>query len=450
MFDRDDERVDLGSVFDGAAGSTGADRAPPADDWRRLDRALRGIARRRAALDAEEARCLVAAQRLALHRRFGHATLAEYLERTLGYGPRAARERLRVATALQTLPEIADALGRGVHSYSAVRELTRVGRDDTEAAWLAAAAGKTVHEIEAMVAGRRPGDLPGAEVDPTAVRRSLSLEVGTETLALWRDARLALELERGGAVSDDELLATMCREMLGGGRVGAPDHAGGDASPAGRAAYQIALTVCPTCDRTTQDGGGRAIEVPPAVGARARCDATVLGRVDGDDVGRAVQTVPPRIRRAVIARDHGRCRVPGCRSSRFIEVHHIQPRAQGGRHTVANLISLCGGHHDAVHVGRLQIAPAASGEPTFTHADGRPYGAPSPSPTTPRRHERRVSTEPSRSASHHGPLADVEQALRGLGFPASEARAATDACAGHLGQPLAELVRRALRAAHKP
>ncbi|MCA9673739.1 MAG: hypothetical protein KC464_01765, partial [Myxococcales bacterium] len=58
MFDRDDERVDLGSVFDGAAGSTGADRAPPADDWRRLDRALRGIARRRAALDAEEARWL--------------------------------------------------------------------------------------------------------------------------------------------------------------------------------------------------------------------------------------------------------------------------------------------------------------------------------------------------------------------------------------------------------
>ncbi|MCA9675190.1 MAG: HNH endonuclease, partial [Myxococcales bacterium] len=323
-------------------------------------------------------------------------------------------------------------------------ELTRVGRDDTEAAWLAAAAGKTVHEIEAMVAGRRPGDLPGAEVDPTEVRRALTLDIGPETLALWRDARLALELERGGAISDDELLATMCREMLGGGRAG-----DADARPTGRAAYQIALTVCPACERTTQDGGGRAIEVPPTVGARARCDATVLGRVDGGDVGRAVQTVPPRIRRAVIARDHGRCRVPGCRSTRFVELHHVQPRAQGGRHTMANLISLCGGHHDAVHVGRLRIARAASGEPVFSHADGRPYGAPSPAPPTTRRHAGQASADASRSGSHDDPLGDVEQALRGLGFQAAEARAATTACVPHVGQPLEELVRRALRAAHR-
>ncbi|MCA9679532.1 MAG: HNH endonuclease, partial [Myxococcales bacterium] len=353
---------------------------------------------------------------------------------------------LRVATALQTLPKIADALARGAQSYSAVRELTRVGRDDTEAAWLTAAAGKTVHEIEAMVAGRRPGDLPGAEVDPAEIRRSLSLEIGPETLALWRDARLALELERGGAISDDELLATMCRELLGGGRAAAA----GDARPAGRAAYQIALTVCPSCDRTTQDGGGRAIEVPPAVGARARCDATVLGRVDGDDVGRAAQTVPPRIRRAVIARDHGRCRVPGCRSSRFVEVHHVQPRAQGGRHTMDNLISLCGGHHDAVHAGRLRIARAASGEPTFTHADGRPYGAPAPMTTRTRHGAGRASADASRSGSHDDSRGDVEQALREMGFPAAEARAAAAACAGHVGQPLEELVRRALRAAHQP
>ena len=84
---------------------------------------------------------------------------------------------------------------------------------------------------------------------------------------------------------------------------------------------------------------------------------------------------------AVIARDHHRCRVPGCRSSRWIEVHHVQPRAQGGRHTLDNLICLCGGHHDAVHAGRLQITRAPSGDLAFTHADGRRYGAP---PTTTR------------------------------------------------------------------
>ncbi|MCB9575138.1 MAG: HNH endonuclease [Kofleriaceae bacterium] len=393
------------------------------------------------------------AQRIELHRRFGYATLPEYLERTLGYAPRAARERLRVATALQALPQIAGALARGDHAYSAVRELTRVGRDDTEAAWLAAAAGKTVHEIEAMVAGRRPGDLPGDPVDPGQVRRSLSIDVSPETFALWRDARLALELERGEAVSDDDLLASMCRDLLGGGDRGDGRGHGGDGDddgprPGGRAAYQIALTVCPTCARTTQDGGGRAIEVPPEVGQRARCDASVIGRVDGGAVARATQTIPPRIRRAVVARDHGRCQVPGCRSSRFVDVHHIQPRARGGAHTMSNLVSLCGGHHDAAHAGRLRIERAASGALEVAHADGSPYGTSPPAAAPPP--ARGPAAERDRSERRAGALAEVEQALRGLGFPAGDARAAASACAAHVGRPIEELVREALRALHRP
>ncbi|MCA9678458.1 MAG: HNH endonuclease [Myxococcales bacterium] len=362
MFDREDERVVEESGFTDTG--TSPTRSP---DWRQLDRQLRGIARRRAALDAEEARWLMLAQQTELHRRFGYATLLEYLERTLGYGPRAARERLRVASALQVLPATAAALARGDHAYSAVREVTRVCREDTERAWLDAVAGKTVHEIEAMVAGRKPGDLPGGPVDPEEVRKTLSFEVSAETFAVWRDARLALELERGEPVSDDEVLRTLCLDRLAG--------AGARGRTAGRAAYQIALMVCPTCERATQDGGGAAVEVPARVAARARCDARVVGRVDGDRVEKATATIPPRVRAAVIARDHGRCRVPGCRSSRWIEVHDVRPRAHGGPHTMDNLICLCGGHHDAVHVGRLRIERAASGETVFTHADGRRYGA---------------------------------------------------------------------------
>ncbi|MCB9571740.1 MAG: HNH endonuclease [Kofleriaceae bacterium] len=271
-----------------------------------------------------------------------------------------------------------------------MRELTRVVREDTERVWLEAAAGKTVHEIETLVAGRKPGDLPGDPVDPAEVRRVVSLEVSAETYALWRDARLALELERGEAVPDDELLRVLCLGMLAG------TSGGSGSGKRGRAAYQIALMQCPDCERVTQDGGGRAVEVPATVVERARCDARVLGRVDGDGdvhvIAKPTQTIPAPVRAAVVARDHGRCRVPGCRASRWVEVHHVQPRAQGGRHTLANLISLCGGHHDAVHVGRLKITRSASGQVVFTHADGRPYGAP------PRTRDER--DEPVMAAAH--------------------------------------------------
>ncbi|MCB9574732.1 MAG: HNH endonuclease [Kofleriaceae bacterium] len=371
MFDRGNDEGVVSSGLDGAGFGGDRDAAP---DWRQLDRQLRGVARRRAALDAEEARWLVLAQQVELHRRFGYASLHEYLERTLGDGPRAARERLRVASALQVLPRTAAALARGEQAYSAVRELTRVVRQDTERAWLDAATGKTVHEIEALVAGRKPGDLPGDPVDPAEVRRVVSFEVSAETCALWRDARLALELERGEAVPDDELLRVLCLGMLA--EKPAPSSERGKR---GRAAYQIASMQCPDCERVTQDGGGRAVEVPATVVARALRRARARPgrwRRRPHEAAKPTQTIPAPVRAAVVARDHGRCRVPGCRAARWVEVHHVQPRAQGGRHTLANLISLCGGHHDAVHVGRLKITRSASGEVVFTHADGRPYGAP--------------------------------------------------------------------------
>src|SRR5438067_4477616 len=128
-------------------------------DWREVDRELRGIAKRRATLDAEEARWLREAQRLMIWREVGCGSLAEYMERRLGYAPHTAMERLRVALAIEALPAIEFALASGDLPFSAVRELTRVATADTESAWLEAGSGKSVHEIEQLVAGRRRGDL---------------------------------------------------------------------------------------------------------------------------------------------------------------------------------------------------------------------------------------------------------------------------------------------------
>ena len=41
---------------------------------------------------------------------------------------------------------------------SAARELTRVAVAETESDWLQVASGKTVHQLEALVAGKSPGD----------------------------------------------------------------------------------------------------------------------------------------------------------------------------------------------------------------------------------------------------------------------------------------------------
>jgi len=67
----------------------------------------------------------------------GFRSCAEWLSWRVGLDLGAAREKVRVARALATLPRLAQALARGELSYAKVRALTRVAMPDTEERLLA-------------------------------------------------------------------------------------------------------------------------------------------------------------------------------------------------------------------------------------------------------------------------------------------------------------------------
>ncbi|HLV66028.1 MAG TPA: HNH endonuclease [Polyangiaceae bacterium] len=111
------------------------------------------------------------------------------------------------------------------------------------------------------------------------------------------------------------------------------------------------------------------------------------------------------MRRHVLHRDHGRCVVPGCSHGKFLDVHHLCARAEGGTHEPDNLVTLCAGHHAALHAGQLSIAGRPSTKLRFSRADGKSY------------------TEPPSARS----IAVSEQVIRGLcrlGFSERESKAA--------------------------
>jgi hypothetical protein len=319
------------------------DQTPHVGNWRDADRALQSIARRRAALDVEEARWLVEARRVQVHRHRGFASFLEYLERVLGYGPRMAMERLKVADALFRSPTLRDGMRDGI-PFTAMRELVRVAVPETAAEWVAAAKGKTVRQIEELVSGKRPGDRPTD--DPDNVRnRVVRLEISPETYALWREAQRTIATDVGHAVDDDEMVNTLCRAVLGPADAGSPDVA----------PYQVAVTRCDRCSRGWQDGAGVSVEIGAAAIAVAECDAQRIGRLDAEVPERAVQDITPAVRRHVYRRDHGRCVVPGCRASRNLDLHHIIHREDGGGHDARNLVLVCSGHHAAHHRGERAI-----------------------------------------------------------------------------------------------
>lgn len=369
------------------------------------------LARRRGELDGLEGPALLRALRANVHRHLGLGSFAEYVERLLGYSRRTLDDKLRTAEALEALPELSRALCEGVVSWSAVRELARVATPETERQWLDAANGRAVHEVERLVCGRKRGSRPADAPDVSEYRHTLRLEVSAETFATFREAMKALRQKSAEPLDDDSALLLMAREVLGG------------PADEGKSSYQVALNVCGRCGGGSQNARGETIPVDDSIVDMARCDAQRVGRVAGapTHVGanelaedtrapeptRATQSIPPALRRKVMRRDHGRCVVPGCRHSTFVDLHHIRARADGGAHDEDNLIVLCSAHHRAVHRGTLEITGSAGQSLVFRRGDGRPYGA--------------LGTPRAMDASER-----AFRGLRGMGFGERETRHAVE------------------------
>jgi hypothetical protein len=90
------------------------------------------------------------------------------------------------------------------------------------------------------------------------------------------------------------------------------------------------------------DSGER--ELGRAETERMRCDAAI-----SRPGHRNTTTIPPRVRREVLARDKHRCQAPGCGRTRFLEIHHKVSRSNGGGNGSENLITLCGSCHRLWH-----------------------------------------------------------------------------------------------------
>ncbi len=298
-------------------------------ECRSVHEKLQKIARGRSMLDALEADLLREAKELKLWRSYGYATFFEYLEHELGYSPRTAQERIRIADALEDLPMMSECLAAGTLHHSAVRELTRVAMRETEDEWIEAARGKNLRQVEELVSGHRYGDLPDDPIDPEIRTRKVTYEVLPATYSALRQARIALERERGEPIDDDDFLQSLCRCAL-------EPASGGRSSPA----YQMAIVTCRECDRSWDTSGGREVELDRAAVARASCDAELIGDLDAPPA-RATSTVTPRMRKHVFARDKNRCVVPGCRSARNLDLHHIVHQADGGLHHARNLLAIC-------------------------------------------------------------------------------------------------------------
>ena len=118
----------------------------------------------------------------------GWRSCAHWLNWRTGLDLGAAREKLRVATALADLNHVSAAMARGQLSYSKVRALTRVASPATEARLLAVALCATAAQVERLVRAWRRVDRdaqPDAE-QVLLANRTLSMQVDEDGMVVLR------------------------------------------------------------------------------------------------------------------------------------------------------------------------------------------------------------------------------------------------------------------------
>jgi 5-methylcytosine-specific restriction endonuclease McrA len=372
---------------------------------RELERLGDEIAELSAHLDAATARLL------ALIREFdarggwntGFRSCAHWLGWRVGLAPGAAREWVRVARALATLPRLTDALARGELSYAKVRALTRVAAPDTEARLVAVGRAGTAVHVEQIVRSWRRVDRRAEareaarqhagrtlrihqQEDGTVILQGrLTPEVGALLLRALEAARDVIYQRARSAAAQApgtepamqaptrgqqqaDALALLCETAL--------HHELDPGAPGER--YQVVVHVDAAALADPSQPGQSVLEevghVPAETSRRLACDASrVVMRHDEQgrllEIGVRTRTIPPALRRALYHRDTT-CRFPGCQV-RVGQGHHVQHWAQGGPTILSNLVLLCRRHHRAVHEEGYQVARSPEGLLQFWRPDGR-------------------------------------------------------------------------------
>ncbi|MGH7857916.1 MAG: DUF222 domain-containing protein, partial [Candidatus Binatia bacterium] len=177
---------------------------------------------------------------------WGCRSCAHWLNWRCGFDLRSAREKVRVARALDDLPLVCEAFSRGEISYSKVRAITRIATPATEAELLSFARHGTTQHVEKIVRGYRrslPHDEEVArrerryvewrydEDGSVVIRAKLSPEEGALVIEALRKVKEEVRsTRRAGAEAEDgsaepprdraDALTEIARRELAGGRKG--------------------------------------------------------------------------------------------------------------------------------------------------------------------------------------------------------------------------------------
>jgi HNH endonuclease len=298
-----------------------------------------------------------------LYLREGCSSLFTYCTQVLHLAEGAAYNRIEAARAARRFSELLVALEDGALTLTAVRLLAPHFTPDNHRELIARARHKSKRDVELLVAALAPRAPVATVVRRLPERRTVPVaDLPTPSLTPSGHGKInqTTEPERSraragvaaGSAGSPSTAAQPCRPLAASVTPLSPAHyrlqvtLREETHAKLRRAQDLLRHAIPDGDVSTVLD--RALTLLVADLERRRCAATPTPRSSGEaeEHGRYV---PAAVKRAVWTRDEGRCAFVGtegrCAETAWLEFHHVQPYADGGRTTLANLQLRCRAHN---------------------------------------------------------------------------------------------------------
>jgi hypothetical protein len=300
-----------------------------------------------------------------LYRDCGYSSIHAYAEAVLGFGQAKTYQFIRLAESLDKLPQLRASVEAGEMPWTKARSVAAVATPRSEDQWIELAKQSSARQLEARIRERRrearrdpgqgdllapaPGPIPAPAPFPApAPKVQVSFTLEPEQHARWLG--IVERLRKQGETGTREELLLAAFAALAEAECTRAQTEAECTRVQNEPPYQVVIYRCEDCGAARLPDGR---PLAPAAAAQAACDCRTQRE---SEPNRA--SIPPALRRQVLARDSHRCQAPGCRATRFLEVHHREPRWRGGRNSAANLITLCAACHRLLHEGGAGLAAA--------------------------------------------------------------------------------------------
>ena len=284
----------------------------------------------------------------------GHPSLYAYCVERLHLSEGAAYKRILAARAARRFPEVFEAVAAGQLHLSAIVVLKRHLTCENAAELLGAASYQSKAAVEALIAAR----FPSSEVLPLVVPAAMPMTVPVPaTKPMPATAPMQLS---PGTVGENPV--TQPSAELSPGTVALPLAPAPRVTPIAQDRFVLQLSMSNlTREKLEQlrellshNGGDLAEVLDYALEAGIeKAKKRKFGVTERPRAPRASgdpRRIPAHVRRAVHARDGGRCTFVGddghrCASLARLEFDHVEPVARGGTSTVDNLRLRCRTHN---------------------------------------------------------------------------------------------------------